>query len=116
MQVSPLHWHRALLCDRLVVEVIYKTRTLQRVCTDAQEARRKYGARMAKTIFMRVTELGLAKSVEELLHFHVGRCHALKGDRQGQFAMDLVHPYRLVFERLGDVVQIARIVEIADYH
>ena len=28
--------------------------------------------------------------------------------------MDLVHPYRLVFERLGDVVQIARIVEILD--
>ena len=98
------------------MEVIYKTRALQRVCTDAREARKKYGANMAKMIRARVGQIESAKSVEKLLYFHIGRCHALKGDRSGQYAMDLVHPYRLVFERIGDVVQIARIVEIADYH
>lgn len=30
--------------------------------------------------------------------------------------MDLVHPYRLVFEKNGDEIQIANILEIIDYH
>lgn len=98
------------------MEVVYKTRTLQRICTDVQAASRKYGIRMAEVISMRVKQMKIAKNTEELLYFRIGRCHALKGNRAGQFAMDLVHPYRLVFERIGDVVQIVRIVEITDYH
>ena len=98
------------------MEVVYKTRALQRVCTDANKARKKYGADMARRINRRIRQLMSVKNVEELISLRAGRCHALKGNRAGQFAMDLVHPYRLVFERLGDVVQIARIVEIADYH
>lgn len=31
-------------------------------------------------------------------------------------AMDLVHPYRLVFEKNGTEIQIANILEIVDYH
>ena len=26
-----------------------------------------------------------------------GRLHELKGDRKGQYSLDLVHPYRLLF-------------------
>ena len=37
-------------------------------------------------------------------------------DRKGQYAMDLVHPYRLVFEKTGDKIQIANVMEIVDYH
>jgi proteic killer suppression protein len=57
------------------------------------------------------------------------RPHPLKGDRDGQFALDLVHPQRLLFEpanetipRLEDggidwsqVTQIC-IIWIGDYH
>lgn len=58
-----------------------------------------------------------------------GRCHPLRADRKGQWAMDLDHPVRLVFEPiLGDQrpdedgrIDLAkvtgiRIVEIGDYH
>ena len=98
------------------MEVVYKTRALQKVCTDVQAASRKYGIKMAEVISMRVKQMKIAKNTEELLYLRIGRCHALKGDRNGQYAMDLIHPYRLIFERLGEVVQIARIVEITDYH
>lgn len=30
--------------------------------------------------------------------------------------MDLVHPYRLVFEKIDNQIQIAKIVSIEDYH
>ncbi|EEA84175.1 MULTISPECIES: hypothetical protein [Peptacetobacter] len=32
------------------------------------------------------------------------------------YALDLVHPYRLIFEKKGDEIQIASIKEIVDYH
>ena len=40
----------------------------------------------------------------------------LTQNRKGQYAVDLVHPYRLVFEKNGDEIQIANILEIVDYH
>ena len=51
-----------------------------------------------------------------MIQFHIGRCHSLKGNRQEQYAVDLVHPYRLVFEKKEDIIQIANILEIIDYH
>ena len=48
--------------------------------------------------------------------FALEGCHPLTGDRNGQFAVDLVHPYRLVFEKNGEEIQIANIIEIVDYH
>ena len=98
------------------MQIVYKSRKLQRVCTDFSFAKREHGARMADIIKIRIAQIQYADDVEGLLSARIGRCHALKGDRAGQYAMDLVHPYRLVFEKLGDVVQIARIVEIIDYH
>ena len=98
------------------LDIVYKTRALQKVCTNAEVASKKYGIRMGELIHKRVKQLTSAKAVEDLIRLQTGRCHALKGNRAGQYAMDLVHPYRLIFERLGDVIQIARIVEITDYH
>ena len=51
-----------------------------------------------------------------MVQFHIGRCHTLKGNRKGQYAMDLVHPYRLVFEKIGNEIQIANVMKIVDYH
>lgn len=71
---------------------------------------------MAEKIAQRIGELQMIGTVEMLVQFSIGRCHPLKGDRKGEYAMDLVHPYRLVFEKEGDRIQIARIISIEDYH
>ena len=57
------------------------------------------------------------------------RMHQLKGNRDEQFAVDLVHPYRLVFEPNHDPlprkkdgginleqVTAIKIMEVVDYH
>ena len=33
-----------------------------------------------------------------------------------QWAVDLVHPYRLVFTKKGEEIEFAYILEIVDYH
>lgn len=56
-----------------------------------------------------------AESVSELVANGVGRCHVLVGRRANEYAMDLVHPYRLIFTHKQSTV-VVRIEEIVDYH
>ena len=98
------------------LEITYKTNRLKKVCTDFSVAQREYNLEMAQKIAHRMNQLIAADSIEMLIQFEFGRCHPLKGDRRGQFAMDLVHPYRLVFEEKDSQIQLVRILAIEDYH
>ena len=71
---------------------------------------------MAVKIQLRIDEIKAADTVAQMIQFGIGRCHPLKGDRKNQYAVDLVHPQRLVFEKKGNEIQIANIMEIVDYH
>ncbi|MBO5347644.1 MAG: type II toxin-antitoxin system RelE/ParE family toxin [Lachnospiraceae bacterium] len=98
------------------MQIEYKNNRIEKVCTNAYEAEKKHGKDMAEKIRMRIRQIGAAETVEEMMQWHVGRCHQLKGLREGQYAVDLVHPYRLIFEKKGEFVQVALITEIVDYH
>ena len=71
---------------------------------------------MAELIHLRIDQLNAAETVEEMINFSIGRCHQLNGSREGQYALDLVHPYRLIFVKIDDQIQIVKIIEIVDYH
>lgn len=71
---------------------------------------------MAELIHLRIVQLNAAETVEEMINFSIGRCHQLNGNREGQYALDLVHPYRLIFVKIDDQIQIVKIIEIVDYH
>ena len=86
------------------------------MCTDASAAEKKYGREMAGKIQQRIDEICASESVEQMIQFHVGRCHPSHQNRQNQYAVDLVHQMLLVFEKQGVEVQIANIIEIIDYH
>ncbi len=71
---------------------------------------------MAELIHLRIDQLNAAETVEEMINFSIGRCHQLNGNREGHYALDLVHPYRLIFVKIDDQIQIVKIIEIVDYH
>lgn len=71
---------------------------------------------MANKLAHRILELQSADNLESLIKYSIGRIHPLIGKRDGEYAMDLVHPYRLVFEIIEDTVSIVRIISIEDYH
>ena len=98
------------------MEVTFKTKKLRRECTELKVTNRVYGNLMAEKIRQRIREINGASTVEMLVEGSIGRCHPLKGERAGEYAMDLVHPYRLVFQKVQDTVQIAQITSIEDYH
>lgn len=98
------------------MQIKYKSRALEKICTNASEAEKKHGKKMAEKIHQRIDEISASDTVEEMIQYRIGRCHPLNGNRKEQYAVDLVHPYRLVFEKEVKVIQIAYIMEIVDYH
>ena len=86
------------------------------MCTDASFATRRYGKQMAEKIHMRIDEIRASDSVELMIQFKIGKYHSLTGERKGQYAVDLVQPFRLVFEQVESEIRIANILEIVDYH
>ncbi len=98
------------------MDITYKNKKIEKICTDPKTAEKNYGREMADKISQRLDEINAADTVEMMIQFHIGRCHPLAQNRKGQYAMDLVHPYRLVFEKDRDEIQIVTILEIVDYH
>lgn len=98
------------------MEILYKNGKLEKICMDAKVADKIYGKEMAEKIQMRIDQIRAVDTVEEMVRWRIGRCHPLKNNRKGQYAVDLVHPYRMIFEKQGGRIQIAYITEIVDYH
>ena len=71
---------------------------------------------MAEKIHQRIDQIKAVDAVETMIKHRIGRCHSLLGKREGQYAVDLIHPQRLIFTVRGETVQVAKIEEIVDYH
>ena len=78
--------------------IAFRTRKLEKAFNGAVALKKTYGARMARVIMMRMAVLGAARNLELVPTTPPERRHQLVGDRDEQFAVDLVQPYRLVFE------------------
>ena len=111
------------------VQISFRTRRLARTFNSASSLTRRHGDRMARTIQMRLAVLKNARTLSQVPTTPPDRRHMLRGDRSGQYAVDLVHPYRLVFvpdhdpiprrEDGGvnlDEVTAITIIEVVDYH
>lgn len=98
------------------MEIEYRNRNIEKVCTIASVAEKQYGPIMAEKIQLRIDQIRASDTVEQMIQYSVGRCHPLHQNRKNQYAMDLVHPRRLVFEKKGNEIQIVNIIEITDYH
>ena len=107
------------------MRVVVGDKKLAKILDDDREVNKVYGRRLGEKIKQRREQILRAQTLAELRN---GRCHELKGNRQGQLAMDLSHPHRLIFAPLPPIplrvdggldwkkVTEIRIIEIADYH
>ncbi|TVQ41675.1 MAG: killer suppression protein HigA [Geminicoccaceae bacterium] len=111
------------------MDIAFRTHKLEKTFNSAGELQRAYGARMAKVIMIRLAVLKAARTLALVPTTPPDRRHQLRGDRDEQFAVDLVHPHRLVFEASHDplprkddggidVEQVTAItiIEVINYH
>jgi toxin HigB-1 len=110
------------------MNVTFKNKKFRDYAQKERLAKQKLGARRAQLYKLRLDDLSAATSLEDVRHLP-GRYHELKGDRKGQWACDLDHPFRLIFEphelpvptsETGQTLWIeikgVEILEITDYH
>lgn len=110
------------------MEIAFRTKKLAQTFNSASALRKAYGDRMARTIMTRLAVLREAQSLSMVPTLPPNRRHQLHGNRAGQYAVDLTHPYRLIFEpadtparKAGDEmntdeVTAITIIEVMDYH
>jgi plasmid maintenance system killer protein len=111
------------------VDILFQDRKLAKVCNDQSLLIRRYGELRAKLLRRRLDEFRAADNLEIMRSLPQVRCHELKGNREGTLAVNLDHPYRLIFEPANDpiprkpddglnwtAVTAIRVLAIEDYH
>lgn len=109
------------------MDLFFKSAKLQRLCNSAEALNRAYGRDNAARIRRRLAVLAAAPTLGAVPTVKPERRHALKGDRSGCWAVDALHPFRIVFSPNGvgdsgskvDAALRATsivIIEIVDYH
>lgn len=83
------------------MEIRFKDKTVRELCEKRAAAVKKIGDVAARKLRTRMEDLGAASTVAEL---EAGRPHPLKGDRAGQFSVDLAGGWRLVFAPAHDPI------------
>ncbi len=80
------------------MEIQFRSKRIAKLCNSEKEMPAKLGPRNADRLIQRLAELKAAETLEDIRSLPAARCHELSQDRDGQLAVDLVHPKRLVFE------------------
>ena len=101
---------------------------LEKYANNDRTGSKKLGEKRFKKYKQRLDQLKASKTLEDV-RFQPGRFHELTSDRKGQWACDLDHPYRLIFEPQENPIPIdsdgkyiwveikgVEIIEIDDYH
>jgi plasmid maintenance system killer protein len=111
------------------MQVRFAAAKLQKIVSVEKTLNKTFGQQMTKRIKTGLAVLQAADNLSRVPTSGSIRCHQLSSDRDEQFAIDLLHPNRLIFQvdhdpipRLKDggidkakITQIV-IVEIVDYH
>lgn len=80
------------------MDITFKNEKLAKIFNSEKNLVREYGSENTKYIKRRMGVLVAASSLAEVSHRPPERRHELKEDKKGKFAIDIKHPYRLVFE------------------
>lgn len=110
------------------MEVLFVSEKARRSFSSHRDLEKDWGNGGAKKIALRLQQLAAAPTLSDIRQMP-GRCHELTGDRRGHLAVDVEHPYRLVFRPTADPspkkpdggldwtkVESITIIEIVDYH
>lgn len=98
------------------MQIRFRTNKLQKQYTNIKEAEKAYGKSVARKYIQRINIMKTVKHIHELCRLPGLKCHPLKQDRKGQWAIKLTDYYRLIFTLMGDELDIARIEEVSKHY
>lgn len=113
-----------------MIYIEFKSKKLKKKLETFKECVKKYGSDNADKIIQRINEMRASVNLEEFRKiYRSARLHPLRGERKGQYAVDVKHPFRIIIEPVIDneaykedgspdlsKVTKIRIIEVIDYH
>jgi len=111
------------------VDIEFEKSKLRDVFNNESNLIATYGKENGRKIMRRMSVLRAAKNLEQVSHKKPERRHQLSGKRKDEFAVDLKHPFRLVFRPHHDPIPLKEdggidlklvtsiiIIRVEDYH
>jgi proteic killer suppression protein len=98
------------------VIVKFKTRQLEVCYQEYRKANRAFGEQVARKYIQRINLIQQAQQFDDLQWLPGLRCHALQGNRKGQYAINLTWFYRLIFRLTGNQLEIVMIEEVSKHY
>ena len=111
------------------MHITFSTHKLEKIFNTEKALTRNFGDRMKDVILNRMAVLQVASNLALVPTTRPERMHQLTENLKDQFAVDLVHPYRLIFKPNHDPlprkddggidrqrVEAITILDVIDYH
>lgn len=107
------------------MEYFAETKKLTKILNDPRLIQKNFGKSRAKRIQERLDEFDAAETLAQIPSDPPPRCHPLKGQLAGKFAVDVSGNYRMIFEGYDkndqfctdkDEIVTIQITTIEDYH
>lgn len=94
----------------------FRNNTLEKLFLKKNYAFKELGSQVAKKYIQRINIIQAVDNLDSLIQLPALRCHPLKGNRKGQYAINLTGFYRLIFTIEGDMLNIAMIEEVSKHY
>lgn len=111
------------------MEIFFDNRKLADLFNSEKKLIQKFGSENGKLIMRRMQLLQASNCLNDVSPLPPTRRHELTGNKKGQFALDLKHPFRLIVEPCHDPlpkkpnheldltkITAIKIVDVEDYH
>lgn len=87
------------------MKIEYKNNKLKKQFGNASEIKKAFGE-MAKKVSTRLSEIAAAPNLAVFIQLPGPKCHALQGERLGEWAVSISPNHRLIFEIDYDPIQL----------
>lgn len=84
------------------MNILFKSKKLEKECTEYEKAVKAYGENVAKKLIRRLYDISAADYLSDISPLPPTRCHRLKGNKKQFLAIDLEQPNRLIFQATDD--------------
>ena len=97
------------------MNVRFRTRQLERAFQESDRAVRRWGEAVGRKYVTRIVELERARDFDDVRTLVALRPHPLKGERKGQWALDMTGRWRLIVEPSEDGQDVT-ILEVSQHY
>jgi proteic killer suppression protein len=98
------------------LDVRFRSKKLEKWFEQSKQGIRALGPEVGKRYVQRINIIKSSRSLDELMTLPVLKCHPLKGNRAGQYAVTLTGYYRLILTLDKEATNTVWIEEVSDHY